>query len=219
MVDLLSDTPLDVDQTDYVQTIRKSSDTLLHILNDILDLAKIEAGKMDLHPSDFMLEDVLERLMVLFSQVANAKGNTLRYEIASDIPSCIVADETRLLQILSNLTSNALKFTNQGKVTISLSMENRQKDSFDLLVRVTDTGVGISEEDRKILFNAFQQLDNSTTKVHGGTGLGLAISREFCKMMQGDIGVESELGQGSTFWFKVHLKEGNPNLAKRKIDL
>jgi signal transduction histidine kinase len=97
MVDLLSDTPLDVDQTDYVQTIRKSSDTLLHILNDILDLAKIEAGKMDLHPSDFMLEDVLERLMVLFSQVANAKGNTLRYEIASDIPSCVVAGRNTLV--------------------------------------------------------------------------------------------------------------------------
>ena len=216
MVDLLSDTPLDEDQADYVQTIRKSSDTLLHILNDILDLAKIEAGKMDLHPSDFMLEDVLERLMVLFSTLANAKGNTLRYEIDSDIPGCVVADETRLLQILSNLTSNALKFTEQGSVTISLSMENRQKDSFDLLVRVTDTGVGISEEDRKILFNAFQQLDNSTTKVHGGTGLGLAISREFCKMMQGDIGVESEIGKGSTFWFKVHLKEGNPSLANQR---
>jgi CheY-like chemotaxis protein len=181
-----------------------------------LDLAKIEAGKMDLHPSDFILEDVLVRLMALFSQVANIKGNTLHYEIASDIPACVIADETRLLQILSNLTSNSLKFTERGKVVIALTMENRKKDSFDLLVRVTDTGVGISEEDRKILFNAFQQLDNSTTKVHGGTGLGLAISREFCKMMQGDIGVESELGKGSTFWFKVHLKEGNPNLANQR---
>lgn len=212
MVDLLRDTDLDEVQTDYVQTIRKSSETLLFILNDILDLAKIEAGKMNLLPTNFLLEDVLERLMSLFSQVANQKGNRLSYLLDPKIPQYVFADETRLLQILSNLTSNALKFTENGLVTIGLSMENQKDDQFDLHVRVTDTGVGIGEEDLKILFNVFQQLDNSTTKVHGGTGLGLVISREFCQLMDGEIGVESEIGKGSTFWFKVRLKEGNSSM-------
>ncbi|WP_269009554.1 PAS domain S-box protein [Aquirufa ecclesiirivi] len=218
MVDLLSDTPLNEDQVDYVQTIKKSSETLLHILNDILDLAKIEAGKMVLHPSDLVLDDVLDRLMALFSQVACQKGNTLEYHLSKDLPEVVVADETRLLQILSNLTSNALKFTEHGKVSIDVSGENITQESLDLVVKVQDTGIGISAENLKILFSAFQQLDNSTSKVYGGTGLGLAISREFCKMMQGDIGVESTLGKGSTFWFKVHLKVGKQELVQRNKD-
>ncbi len=209
MVDLLSDSDLDEVQVDYVQTIRKSSETLLFILNDILDLAKIEAGKMNLLPTVFRLEDLLERLMSLFSQVANQKGNRLSYHLDPQIPLYVFADETRLLQIFSNLTSNSLKFTENGSVSVHLAMENLKDDSFDLHVRVTDTGMGIGEEDLKILFHVFQQLDNSTTKAHGGTGLGLAISREFCQMMGGDIGVESEVGKGSTFWFKVRLKIGN----------
>jgi PAS domain S-box-containing protein len=120
MVDLLCDTPLDEDQRDYLQTIRKSSETLLHILNDILDLAKIEAGKMVLHPTDILLEDVFDRLMALFTPLAHQKGNKVSYKLDDNVPAFVKADETRLLQILSNLTSNALKFTENGAVAISV---------------------------------------------------------------------------------------------------
>jgi CheY-like chemotaxis protein/HPt (histidine-containing phosphotransfer) domain-containing protein len=145
----------------------------------------------------------------LFSQIAKQKGNDLSFQLATDIPECVHVDETRLLQILSNLTSNALKFTENGQVKIDVSILQKVEDRINLHVKVTDTGVGISEDDLKIVFNSFQQLDNSTTKVHGGTGLGLAISRELCKLMDGDVGVESKLGVGSTFWFTVNLKIGN----------
>lgn len=182
-------------------------------MNDILDLAKIEAGKMALNPRDIILRDVFERLMALFSQIAKQKGNKLTFDLAKDIPECVQVDETRLLQILSNLTSNAIKFTENGNIQISVSVLNKIDDRFDLYVNVTDTGVGISEDDLNILFNSFQQLDNSTTKVHGGTGLGLVISRELCKLMDGDVGVESTVGVGSAFWFTINLKIGDSAFA------
>lgn len=213
MVDLLSDSPLNDDQHDYLQTIRKSSETLLHILNDILDLAKIEAGKMVLHPTELVIEDLLDRLMSLFTPIAHQKGNKVAYTIAEDVPKVVIADETRLLQILSNLTSNALKFTENGSVTVSVSTAKLTAEHVELMVRVNDTGIGISPANLKKLFSAFQQLDNSTSKNYGGTGLGLAISREFCKMMEGEIGVESEELKGSTFWFTVQLAIGDASKA------
>jgi PAS domain S-box-containing protein len=215
MVDLLCDTPLDEDQRDYLQTIRKSSETLLHILNDILDLAKIEAGKMVLHLTDILLEDVFDRLMALFTPLAHQKGNKVSYTIAENVPAFVKADETRLLQILSNLTSNALKFTENGSVSITVKPVSVSSDSTELEVRVSDTGIGISPANLQKLFNAFQQVDNSTSKNYGGTGLGLAISREFCKMMDGDIGVESVEGKGSTFWFRIKLAIGDSALAAK----
>lgn len=215
MVDLLCDTPLDEDQRDYLQTIRKSSETLLHILNDILDLAKIEAGKMVLHPTDILLEDVFDRLMALFTPLAHQKGNKVSYTLDDNVPAYVKADETRLLQILSNLTSNALKFTENGSVSITVKPVSVSSNSTELEVRVTDTGIGISPSNLQKLFNAFQQVDNSTSKNYGGTGLGLAISREFCKMMDGDIGVESEEGKGSTFWFTIKLAIGDSTLAAK----
>ena len=215
MVDLLCDTPLEEEQRDYLQTIRKSSETLLHILNDILDLAKIEAGKMVLHPTDILLEDVFDRLMALFTPLAHQKGNKVSYKLDDKVPSYVKADETRLLQILSNLTSNALKFTENGSVSITVKPISVSSDATELEVRVSDTGIGISPTNLEKLFNAFQQVDNSTSKNYGGTGLGLAISREFCKMMDGDIGVESEEGKGSTFWFTIKLAIGDSSLAAK----
>ena len=215
MVDLLCDTPLEEEQRDYLQTIRKSSETLLHILNDILDLAKIEAGKMVLHPTDILLEDVFDRLMALFTPLAHQKGNKVSYTLDDKVPTYVKADETRLLQILSNLTSNALKFTENGSVKISVKPISVSSDATELEVRVSDTGIGISPTNLEKLFNAFQQVDNSTSKNYGGTGLGLAISREFCKMMDGDIGVESEEGKGSTFWFTIKLAIGDSSLAAK----
>lgn len=215
MVDLLCDTPLEEEQLDYLQTIRKSSETLLHILNDILDLAKIEAGKMVLHPTDILLEDVFDRLMALFTPLAHQKGNKVSYKLDDKVPAYVKADETRLLQILSNLTSNALKFTENGSVKISVKPVSVSSDETELEVRVSDTGIGISPTNLEKLFNAFQQVDNSTSKNYGGTGLGLAISREFCKMMDGEIGVESEEGKGSTFWFRIKLAIGDSALAAK----
>ena len=216
MIDLLCETELQDEQRDYVQTIKKSSETLLHILNDILDLAKIEAGKMMLQPHNVLLEDIFDRLMALFSQVASQKNNKLHYQLDRNLPKVVLADETRLLQILSNLTSNALKFTENGEVCVKAKLEKQKGDKVTIRVDVSDTGVGISKENIQKLFNSFQQLDNSTKKVHGGTGLGLAISKELSRMMKGEVGVFSEEGKGSTFWFTVVLQLGDQSLVSEK---
>ncbi len=206
MIDLMYETPLNPEQKDYVQTIKKSSETLLTILNDILDLSKIEAGKMDLHNAPLDIKEILERLVALFRQRAIEKNNKLIYKIAEDVPAYLIADQTRLLQIFSNLTSNALKFTENGDVTISLSRISSNGKIHVLKGEITDSGIGITEEDQKLLFGAFQQVDNSTKKSFGGTGLGLAISRELCRLMKGDMGVTSVQGQGSTFWFTIEVR-------------
>ncbi|AFK02027.1 multi-sensor hybrid histidine kinase [Emticicia oligotrophica DSM 17448] len=206
MIDLMYETPLNPEQKDYVQTIKKSSETLLTILNDILDLSKIEAGKMDLHNAPLDIKEILERLVALFRQRAIEKNNKISYHIADDVPAYLIADQTRLLQIFSNLTSNALKFTENGSVTISLSKVSANGKINILRGEITDTGIGISEDDQKLLFGAFQQVDNSTKKSFGGTGLGLAISRELCRLMKGDMGVISTPGKGSTFWFTIEVR-------------
>jgi len=206
MIDLLGETKLNPEQRDYVFTIKRSSETLLDILNDILDLSKIEAGKMVLHESPLALEELLVKLVSLFGQTAKNKGNELTYHIAADLPQFIIADQTRLLQILSNLTSNALKFTEKGAVKIFLSLVNRDGKTYKIKVEVQDSGIGISAIDKQILFTSFTQLDNSSRKSFGGTGLGLAISKQLCELMNGEIGVESTIGEGSTFWFTFETK-------------
>ncbi|GGB88817.1 PAS domain S-box protein [Dyadobacter sediminis] len=207
MIDLLGETPLNVEQKDYVLTIKRSSETLLNILNDILDLSKIEAGKMELHEAPIAVEELLLKLVSLFGQTAKSKGNTLTYHIAPEIPKYIIADQTRLLQILSNLTSNALKFTENGAVKVFLTLEKKDGNFYKIKVEVQDSGIGISAMDKQILFTSFTQLDNSSRKSFGGTGLGLVISKQLCELMHGDIGVESELGKGSTFWFTFETQE------------
>ncbi|MEA5425174.1 PAS domain S-box protein [Arcicella lustrica] len=217
MIDLLNDTVLDIEQKDYVQTIKKSSETLLHILNDILDLAKIEAGKMALHEAPLVFKDVFDRLQALFSQIAANKGNRIICEFGENLPEFVIADETRLLQILSNLTSNALKFTENGTVEINVNLVEKRGKFNRIKVEIKDSGIGITEENLKMLFNAFQQVDNSTKKSFGGTGLGLAISKELCRLMKGEIGVHSDWGKGSTFWFIIEIKQTDisPMMAKK----
>lgn len=207
MIDLLCDTPLEVTQKEYVQTIKKSSETLLYILNDILDLSKIEAGKMELHKSPISLEMTIEKLHALFLQQANSKQNKLTYYIEPEVPQYIIADETRLLQILSNLTANGIKFTENGEIRIYVYLIASRGKLKKFKVEVQDTGIGISKENLSLLFNTFSQIDNSSSKSYAGTGLGLAISKELCKMMNGEIGVVSEPNQGSTFWFTFEAKE------------
>lgn len=218
MTDLLAQTKLDSSQADFVDTIKKSSEALLHILNDILDFAKIEAGKMVLNPVHFSLEKLLDRLIVLFSQVAKSKNNQLSYHIDPKIPKILFGDEIRLLQVLSNLTSNALKFTERGQVEIRLTASSIHAKKVEILFEVIDTGVGISKEDLQKLFNSFQQLDNSTKKVHGGTGLGLAISKEFVRLMEGDIYVQSQPGEGSNFHFSIQLEKGDEKQINSSIE-
>ncbi len=211
MIDLLIESPLNPEQHKYVVTIKKSSETLLRILNDILDLSKMEAGKMQLRLTSIKIENTIEKLHSLFYQQAHLKGIELLYTIAEDIPKYIVADETRLLQILSNLTSNSIKFTEKGNVSIHLSLEKKIDNTAKIRVEITDTGIGISNDNLQKLFNYFSQVDNSSTKSYSGTGLGLAISKELCKMMNGEIGVRTKINEGSTFWFTFEAQESMRN--------
>ncbi|MFN0049047.1 MAG: PAS domain S-box protein [Cytophagales bacterium] len=199
MIDLLYSTQLDEEQKDYVQTVKKSSETLLYILNDILDLSKLEAGKMQLRPSPISLEVTIEKLFALFQNLANAKNIVLEYSISNDVPMYINADETRLLQVLSNLTSNAIKFTEKGSISVIVKRAGTKRIKFV----VQDTGIGISKENVRILFDAFSQVDDTSSKTYQGTGLGLAISKELCRLMGGTIGVKSNYGDGSIFWFTI----------------
>lgn len=207
MIDLLTDTQLDDEQRGYVKTIKRSSETLLNILNDILDLSKIEAGKMALHESPVAFAEIFEKLIALFGQQANSKNNRLTYHLGPDLPTFVIADQTRLLQILSNLTSNAIKFTENGTVRVEASLISKRGKFNRIRVSVIDSGIGISPENINLLFNSFSQVDESSRKSFGGTGLGLAISKELAHLMKGEVGVESEVGKGSTFWFTIELKE------------
>ncbi|MHA6249912.1 PAS domain S-box protein [Pontibacter sp. CAU 1760] len=206
MIDLLNQVNTDPEQGEYIDTLRKSSDALLAILNDILDLSKIQAGKLVLHESGVDLHETLGKIHSLFANRAQQKDLDFTYTISPDVPRHIYTDETRLLQILSNLTSNAIKFTNAGKVVIDVNAEALDKEYYRLHVRVEDSGIGISSEDQVLLFNDFAQLDNSSTKTFGGTGLGLAISKQLTHLLGGDIGVESMSEEGSVFWFDIVVR-------------
>lgn len=207
MVDLLSETPLNPQQQDYVQTIRKSSETLMNILNDILDLSKIEAGKMQLVPKPIHLQSTIEKVYDLFFPQAKQKQNTLQFRIAEKVPTFIEIDETRLIQIVSNLVSNAIKFTEKGSIDIQVDLLDVKAEKCYLKISIADTGIGISEADKGKLFESFSQLDNSLTKTQSGTGLGLAISKQLAEMMQGEIGVQNNpAGKGSVFFFTFWAK-------------
>lgn len=213
MIDLLADTSLDEEQEDFVQTIKKSSEILLNILNDILDLSKIEAGKMKLHKSIVPLRSVPGKVHALFSQQARAKSIAFNFTLDNDLPEYVKIDETRVLQIISNLTSNAIKFTDQGgSVGIHVAKEEAVDQPFKegqmlLKISVTDTGIGISESAQEELFQNFNQVDSSVTKKYKGTGLGLAISKQLATLMGGEVGLHSKTGSGSTFWFTFKVNE------------
>jgi PAS domain S-box-containing protein len=218
MIDLLSQIVTDVEQREYIDTLRKSSDALLAILNDILDLSKMQAGKLVLHESGMDVHDTLNKIHSLFANRAQQKDLQFTYTITENTPRYVLTDETRFLQVLSNLTSNAIKFTNEGEVRIHVDAQPLQNGKeYILKVRVKDSGIGISEEDQKLLFTDFTQLDNSSTKTFGGTGLGLAISKQLTHLLGGDIGVESIPGDGSTFWFTIKVKEANSEEVEAQL--
>ena len=211
-IDLLHNTDLDDEQLKFMTTIKKSSETLLNILNDILDLSKIEAGKMELVKTPVRLSSVMKKLYALFSQQALVKDINLYYHLDDNLPEKVLTDETRLLQILSNLTSNAIKFTDGGGININLKTVVKKGKTHIIKCVVADSGIGISKENIKKLFSSFSQVDTTTTKTFGGTGLGLAISKELCSLMGGDIGVYSALGLGSSFWFTFEVEETNEDV-------
>lgn len=205
MLDLLLSTPLDDEQRDYALTVANSCDALLKILNNILDFSKIEAGKMDLESIEFDLRTTVEDVTSLFAERAASKGLDLACIVHHDVPQSLVGDPGRLRQVLANLLGNALKFTHEGEVTVTVGVgvHGAEPDRISLYFEVSDTGIGIAAEDQKLLFQPFAQASASTTRLFGGTGLGLTISRQIVEIMGGRIGVHGEPGQGSTFWFNA----------------
>lgn len=211
MIDLIGSTRLTKEQSEYIRTIKKSSDSLLHILNDILDLSKIEAGKMKLRMQPVKLIDTFEKVYDLYSQQAHLSKNSLYYHLDDQLPEYILGDETRLMQVLSNLTSNAIKFSpKKGNINLGIKVLERNKPAWKFKVSIKDSGIGIYEKDMEKLFQSFSQLDSSSSKNYSGTGLGLAISKELVKSMGGEIGVASTPGLGSTFWFTFFAEAIDP---------
>ncbi len=207
MTSLMLDTTLDAEQKDYIETIQRSADSLLSIINDILDYSKLESGKLSLEIIDFNLRSAIEEIIELPAMTAHQKGLEFVYHINPDVPSLLVGDPGRLRQILLNLTENAVKFTNYGEILVEVSLRHETSEQVLLRFNVIDTGIGISPENRKRLFKSFYQADSSTTRRYEGTGLGLAISRQLVEMLDGEIGVESDLGKGSTFWFTASFEK------------
>jgi len=203
--ELLLKSPLPRQQRDHLSTIRKSSEILLTIINDILDFSKIEAGKLILDRVPFQLRDIVEEVMVMLAPAAHAKNLDLVPLVYNDVPDNIMGDPLRVKQVITNLVNNAIKFTQTGEVVLRASLEEEETDSNRVTLRlsITDSGVGLSRAQQQSLFNAFSQADASTARQYGGTGLGLAISKRLVEEMGGKIGLESELGKGSTFWLTL----------------
>lgn len=203
---LLEDTSLDKEQQGFVDIAHKSADALLAILNDILDLSKIEAGKLSFENIAFDINQIVSDIVVLHSLKAEQQGVVLAQDIDEALPGFIMGDPMRLRQVIVNLVSNALKFTRQGEVKISINVVDKYLDGVELKVTVSDTGIGIPEAAQDTLFNAFTQADGSTTRKYGGTGLGLAIVSQLVDMMGGTLGMDSIEGKGSSFWFSANFK-------------
>jgi signal transduction histidine kinase/DNA-binding response OmpR family regulator len=207
MTGLLLDTQLTPEQRDYAETVRSSGEALLEIINDILDFAKIEAGKLVLESMPFDPRHVVEDVTDLVAEQAHAKGLELMSFVEPTGPATVLGDPGRLRQVLTNLVGNAVKFTHRGSVIVRVEPTASANESdVELCFSVTDTGIGITPEQRQRLFQAFSQADSSTTREYGGTGLGLAISRQLVELMGGTIGVDTEVGAGSTFWFKIRFQ-------------
>mgnify|MGYP000583071804 FL=1 len=203
MSHLALQTDLDRKPRNYVEKVHRSAESLLGIINDILDFSKIEAGKLDVEAIDFRLEDVFDNLANLVGLKTEEKGLELMFDLSSDLPTALIGDPLRLGQILINLGNNAVKFTSEGEIVISVKVIEQNDESAKLHFLVQDTGIGMTEEQQSRLFQSFSQADASTTREYGGTGLGLAISKKLTELMQGEIWVVSEPGQGSSFQFTV----------------
>jgi two-component system, sensor histidine kinase and response regulator len=222
---LVLKTELTPRQRDYIAKVQTSGQHLLGVINDILDFSKVEAGKLDLEHTEFELEKLLDNTSSLICEKSHAKGLELVFEVAPEVPAHLVGDSLRLGQILLNYANNAVKFTEKGEIVISVRASERTERDVLLHFRVQDTGIGLTQEQMGRLFQSFSQADTSTTRKFGGTGLGLAISKRLAELMGGEVGVESEPGKGSTFWFSARVGVGqgvrrelvpNPDLRGRR---
>jgi PAS domain S-box-containing protein len=213
MTSLLLDADLEEEHRDFLETIRSSSEALLTIINEILDFSKIESGRMDLETQPFDLRECIEGALDLLAPEAGAKHVDLAYWLTDDAPAAILGDVTRLRQVLVNLLSNAVKFTDHGEIVVTVQSAPLADGEVELRFGVKDTGIGIDAAQLPLLFNAFSQLDSSTTRRYGGTGLGLAISKRLVELMGGEIWVESQPGAGSTFWFTIRTQAAEKPVA------
>jgi two-component system, sensor histidine kinase and response regulator len=215
MTHLVLRTPLTPQQLDRIQKIESASQHLLGILNDILDFSKLEAEQMRIEQVEFDLEAVLDNVLALFADKAASKGLELALGLDPEVPTRLVGDPLRLGQVLINFTNNAVKFTERGSVRLRVQLLSAQSNEVVLRFEVIDTGIGITAEQQARLFQSFQQADSSITRKYGGTGLGLAISRRVVELMGGELGVSSEPGRGSTFWFTLSLARGSAARARQ----
>jgi signal transduction histidine kinase/HPt (histidine-containing phosphotransfer) domain-containing protein len=222
MTELLLDTDLNGEQREYAEIVRKSGEHLLKLISDILDFSKIEAGKLDMEILDFDLRATVEDTAEMLAMRAADAGLELICRIDPDVPLHLKGDPGRLRQIITNLVGNAIKFTHEGEVVISVEIESDQGESVMIRFSASDTGIGIAKDRRAAIFNSFTQADGSTTRKYGGTGLGLAISKQLAELMGGEIGVESEEEKGSTFWFTARFEKqpaGVPPIFKPHLDI
>jgi len=205
MTELTLNTELTAEQREYLHAVRSSADSLMRLINDILDFSKMEAGKLELVDIDFSLRDSIGEVLTTLAVQAHSKGLELLSHISHEIPDSLMGDPGRLRQVIVNLVGNAIKFTDEGEVSLEVALESEKDSRVWLHFAVRDTGIGIPEEKQLKIFHAFEQADGSTTRRFEGTGLGLAISSHLVELMGGKIWVESEIGTGSTFHFTVHL--------------
>ncbi len=216
MTGLLLETELTLEQREYVDTVRASGDALLEIINDILDFSKIEAGRIRLETIDFGPKHVMEEAVELFAEAAANKGIELVLDVGEFVPESAIGDPGRLRQVLINLIANAIKFTDTGEVVVRARRHDSSGPGVLIRFEVSDTGIGLSAEEQARVFSTYSQVDSSTTRRHGGTGLGLAIARMLTQLMGGEIGVESEKGAGSRFWFTAHFREAEGKRRPRQ---
>jgi signal transduction histidine kinase/ActR/RegA family two-component response regulator len=214
MTDLALGTDLTAEQSEYLRDVRTAAEALMRVINDVLDFSKIEAGRLSLEPVDFELGELIDEVLRTLRVQTDAKGIELCAEIAADVPDSLIGDLGRVRQILFNLVGNAAKFTERGRIVVSVARELSRDGGVVLHFRVSDTGIGILVDQQTRIFEAFAQGDGSTTRKYGGTGLGLSISANLVKQMEGKLWVESEPGVGSTFHFTLHL--GLQASAQRK---
>lgn len=217
MCDLVMETDLDPKQKEYLEIIHSSGKSLLELINDILDLSKIEAGKLELENIPFSLRQVVEEVSDIFLNKITAKKLELTIDVPVDIPELLIADPLRIRQVLINLLSNAIKFTEKGSICISVSQEAIGPDTVKLTFQVRDTGIGIPNDVKENLFDAFTQADGTVTRKYGGSGLGLAICKRIVNMMSGDIWVESEVGGGSSFNFTASFQVDRTQTNKKRV--
>jgi two-component system sensor histidine kinase/response regulator len=206
MTGLLVDTDLTEEQRDYGETIRSSAESLLSIINDILDFSKMEAGRLKLEMIDFDPHEAVESAVELLAETASSKQIELTCSVDEHVPGVLRGDPGRVRQILTNLVGNAVKFTDHGEVAVRVFVQDETEQNLTLRGEVRDTGIGIERQAQTRIFEAFNQADGSTTRKYGGTGLGLSISRQLVELMHGRLGVDSEPGEGSVFWFEIRLE-------------